>query len=36
MFNAVAPDDFPAALAEVGLDVDWDERSRNGSTVQTA
>jgi hypothetical protein len=33
MFNVVAPENFPAALAEVGLDADWDEKSRHGSTV---
>jgi FtsP/CotA-like multicopper oxidase with cupredoxin domain len=33
MFNVVPPEQFPAALAAVGLDASWDERSRHGSTV---
>ena len=33
MFKAVAPADYPAALAEAGLDATWDERGRNGQTV---
>lgn len=34
LFNAVTPNDFSAALAEVGLDEEWDFRSTNGSTVR--
>jgi FtsP/CotA-like multicopper oxidase with cupredoxin domain len=35
-FNAVSDSDYPAALAEVGLDEEWDYRSLNGPTaVQT-
>lgn len=33
LFNAVDEADFDAALAEVGLDASWDEKSLNGSTV---
>jgi len=33
MFNVVAAADFPAALAESGLDASWDEKSLRGSTV---
>lgn len=32
-FNAVNENDFPAALAEVGLDEEWDFKSLNGSTL---
>ena len=32
-FNAVKPEDYDAALAEVGLDASWDERATNGSTT---
>ena len=32
-FNAVQPDDYPAALAEVGLDETWDYNATHGSTV---
>ncbi|MEP7294485.1 MAG: multicopper oxidase domain-containing protein [Chloroflexota bacterium] len=35
-FNAVNEEDYDAALAEVGLDASWDERSLNGSTVAQA
>jgi manganese oxidase len=28
-FNVVVPEDFPAALAEVGLDEKWDTKARN-------
>jgi FtsP/CotA-like multicopper oxidase with cupredoxin domain len=31
-FNAVTPADYPAALAEVGLDAEWDFKSLNGAT----
>jgi hypothetical protein len=34
-FNAVKEEDYGAALAEVGLDADWDERSMSGSTTKT-
>lgn len=32
-FNAVQPEDFPAALEAVGLDSEWDSKSTQGSTV---
>lgn len=32
-FNVVAAADYPAALAEVGLDEEWDFRSLNGSAI---
>lgn len=32
-FNAVSEGDFSAALADVGLDAEWDERSLHGSTI---
>lgn len=32
-FNAVQPEDFPAALESVGLDSEWDSKSTQGSTV---
>ena len=32
-FNAVQPNDFAAALAEVGLDEEWDYKSLNGSAA---
>ncbi|HEX2908344.1 MAG TPA: multicopper oxidase domain-containing protein [Phototrophicaceae bacterium] len=32
-FNAVKPADFNAALAEVGLDEEWDYKGTNGSTI---
>lgn len=32
-FNAVQPEDFPAALAAVGVDAEWDRKSMQGSTV---
>jgi FtsP/CotA-like multicopper oxidase with cupredoxin domain len=32
-FNAVNPADYNAALAEVGLDADWDHKSLNSGTV---
>lgn len=35
-FNAVQPQDFNAALAEVGLDAGWDHKSTNGSTALQA
>ncbi|MBK8137708.1 MAG: multicopper oxidase domain-containing protein [Chloroflexi bacterium] len=35
-FNAVQPQDFNAALAEVGLDAGWDHQSTNGSTALQA
>ena len=35
-FNVVTPENFAAALAEVGLDADWDDRSRNGSAAASA
>lgn len=31
-FNAVNEHDFAGALAEVGLDAEWDHKSLNGST----
>lgn len=34
LFNAVAPADYPAALAEVGLDEEWDFKGTQGSTIQ--
>ena len=34
MFNVVAPADLAAALAEVGLDASWDERSLQGSSAR--
>jgi FtsP/CotA-like multicopper oxidase with cupredoxin domain len=33
-FNAVEPENFEAALAEVGVDVEWDRRALHGSTVE--
>jgi FtsP/CotA-like multicopper oxidase with cupredoxin domain len=33
-FNAVQPEDYAAALAEVGLDDEWDQKATKGSTVQ--
>ncbi len=33
LFQAVAAEDLPAALAAVGMDADWDARGRNASTV---
>ncbi len=35
-FKAVAPEDFPAALAEAGLHPDWDARGAQASTVDYA
>ncbi len=35
-FNAVEPGDFDAALAEVGLDEEWDRKGTQGSTVPQA
>jgi FtsP/CotA-like multicopper oxidase with cupredoxin domain len=35
-FNAVQPEDYAAALAQVGLDDEWDRKALNGSTVQTS
>jgi hypothetical protein len=32
-FNIVQPVDFPAALAQVGMDETWDRRSTGGATV---
>ena len=32
-FNAVRPEDYPAALAEVGLDAEWDYKATHGSTA---
>jgi FtsP/CotA-like multicopper oxidase with cupredoxin domain len=32
-FNAVQPEDYAAALAEVGLDDEWDQKATKGSTV---
>ena len=32
-FNAVNENDFPAALADVGLDEEWDFKSLNGNTL---
>jgi FtsP/CotA-like multicopper oxidase with cupredoxin domain len=32
-FNAVREADYPAALAEVGLDAEWDFKATNGSTA---
>lgn len=32
-FNVVEPADFPAALAAVGLDEEWDQKATQGSTV---
>lgn len=32
-FNIVRPENFAAALAQVGLDETWDQRSTRGSTV---
>jgi manganese oxidase len=34
MFNVVAPEDFPAALAEVGLDATWDQKSLHGTAAE--
>lgn len=33
-FNAVSEEDYPAALAEAGLDESWSERGLNGRTPQ--
>src|SRR5690606_24733628 len=33
-FNAVEPENFEAALAEVGLDAEWDRRGTQGSAIQ--
>jgi FtsP/CotA-like multicopper oxidase with cupredoxin domain len=33
LFNAVQPADYSAALAEVGLDAEWDFKGTNSSTV---
>ncbi|MBC6957886.1 MAG: copper oxidase [Chloroflexi bacterium] len=33
-FNAVNEHDFAGALAEVGLDAEWDHKSLNGSTLK--
>lgn len=33
-FNAVRPEDYDAALAEVGLDEEWDYKSTHGSAVE--
>lgn len=35
-FNAVQPADYSAALAEVGLDEEWDFKGTNGSTSSQA
>ena len=35
-FNAVNEADYPAALAEAGLDEEWDFKSLNSSTVPQA
>ncbi|MCC6804799.1 MAG: multicopper oxidase domain-containing protein [Anaerolineae bacterium] len=35
-FNAVQPADYPAALAEAGLDEAWDYRATHGSTLDQA
>lgn len=32
-FNIVKPEDFPSALAQVGMDETWDRSSTNGATV---
>lgn len=32
-FNVVEPEDFEAALAEAGLDAEWDRKATSGSTV---
>ncbi len=32
-FNAVAPADWPMALADANVDAEWDDRGRNGATV---
>ena len=32
-FNAVSEADYPAALADAGLDEEWDFKSLNSSTV---
>jgi manganese oxidase len=34
MFNVVAPENFPAALAEVGLDATWDQKSLHGTAIE--
>ena len=31
LFNAVPPEDYPAALAEAGLDDEWDSRGTHGA-----
>ena len=36
LFNVVEPNDFDAALRDVGLDESWDFRSTNGSLTQAA
>jgi hypothetical protein len=33
MFNVATAEGFPAALAEAGLDEEWDRKSMQGSTV---
>jgi FtsP/CotA-like multicopper oxidase with cupredoxin domain len=33
LFNAVKPEDYKAALTEVGLDEGWDQRATQGSTT---
>jgi manganese oxidase len=33
MFNIVAPEQFDAALKQVGLDAEWDKKATNGSTT---
>ncbi len=33
LFNAVAPADYDAALAEVGLDAEWDRKGTQGSSL---
>ena len=35
-FKVVAPADWPAALAEAGVDATWDERGASGNTVDPA
>ena len=32
-FNIVKPEDFPAALAQVGMDETWDRKSTQGATT---
>ncbi len=36
MFNVVVAEDFPAALAAVGVDEEWDRNSTQGSTIIAA